>query len=108
MGFTFPSNVDELVEWISQIASFAPDLPCLYYHIPVFTKVTLSMVELLKKAPPKIQNFVGLKFTSRDCAEAGSCLLLKKPNGKPFSFFFGSDEIFLGHYGFGIESAIGS
>ena len=52
------------------------------------------MVELLKKAPPKIQNFVGLKFTSRDCAEAGSCLLLKKPNGKPFSFFFGSDEVF--------------
>ena len=38
--FTFPSDVDELIEWISQIASAAPDLPCLYYHIPVFTKVT--------------------------------------------------------------------
>ena len=69
---------------------------------------TVSMVELLKKAPMKIPTFVGLKFTSRDCAEAGSCLLLKKPNGQPFSFFFGSDETFLGHYGFGIESAIGS
>ena len=126
--FMFPSDIDELVEWIALIASAAPNLPCLYYHIPVLTKVTrkliiisrslaeilnifsfsVSMVELLKKAPQKIPNFVGLKFTSRDCAEAGSCLLLKKPDGTPFNFFFGSDETFLGHYGFGIESAIGS
>ena len=66
------------------------------------------MVELMKKASERIPNFVGLKFTSRDCAEAGSCLLLKRPNGKPFKFFFGSDETYLGHYAFGIESAIGS
>ena len=68
----------------------------------------VSMVELMKKASERIPNFVGLKFTSRDCAEAGSCLLLKRPNGKPFKFFFGSDETYLGHYAFGIESAIGS
>ena len=56
----------------------------------------------------KIPTFVGLKFTSRDCAEAGNCMLLRRPNGKPFKFLFGSDETYLGHYGFGIESAIGS
>ena len=56
----------------------------------------------------KIPNFVGLKFTSRDCSEAGSCLRLKRPNGKPYHFFFGSDETYLGHHAFGIESAIGS
>ena len=56
----------------------------------------------------KIPNFVGLKFTSRDCCEAGSCLRLKRPNGKPYHFFFGSDETYLGHHAFGIESAIGS
>lgn len=68
----------------------------------------VSMVEFLKKAGEKIPNFVGLKFTSRDCAEAGNCMLLRRPNGKPFNFLFGSDETYLGHYGFGIESAIGS
>jgi len=106
--FTFPQNVDQLVDWVEGIASAAPNTPCLYYHIPSKTKVELSMVELMKKASERIPNFVGLKFTSRDCAEAGSCLLLKRPNGKPFKFFFGSDETYLGHYAFGIESAIGS
>jgi len=106
--FTFPQNVDQLVDWVKEIASAAPNTPCLYYHIPKFTKVELSMVQLMKKASERIPNFVGLKFTSRDCAEAGSCLLLKRPNGQPFRFFFGSDETYLGHYAFGIESAIGS
>ena len=66
------------------------------------------MPKLLPAAMAKISNFVGLKFTSRDCCEAGSCLRLKRPNGKPYHFFFGSDETYLGHHAFGIESAIGS
>ena len=53
------------------------------------------MPKLLPAAAEKIRNFVGIKFTSRDCAEAGSCLRLKRPNGKPFLFFFGSDEVIL-------------
>ena len=87
-------------------------LYCIIYIVPTNFLSTyifiVSMVELMKKASERIPNFVGLKFTSRDCAEAGSCLLLKRPNGKPFKFFFGSDETYLGHYAFGIESAIGS
>lgn len=71
-------------------------------------RFSVSMVEFLQKAGPKIPNFVGLKFTSRDCGEAGNCMLLTRPNGNPFNFLFGSDETYLGHYAFGIESAIGS
>ena len=66
------------------------------------------MVEFMKKAGQEIPTFAGLKFTSRDCAEAGSCMLLRKPSGKPFKFLFGSDETYLGHYSMGIKSAIGS
>merc|ERR1711953_809040 len=106
--YTFPSSIDHLVDWIKLISDSAPKTPCMYYHIPVNTKVTLPMQKLLPAAAAKIPNFVGLKFTSRDCAEAGSCTRLKRSNGKPYTFFFGSDETFLGHYGFGIESAIGS
>ena len=62
----------------------------------------------MKKAEKKIPTFVGMKFTSRDCAEAGSCLLLRRTNGKPFHFLFGSDESYLGHYAMGMHSCIGS
>jgi dihydrodipicolinate synthase/N-acetylneuraminate lyase len=51
------------------------------------------MADFLKIAPGKIPTLVGLKFTSRDLAEAGSCLLLKRSNGKDFHFLFGSDEV---------------
>ena len=37
--FTFPQNVDQLVDWVEGIASAAPNTPCLYYHIPSKTKV---------------------------------------------------------------------
>jgi dihydrodipicolinate synthase/N-acetylneuraminate lyase len=37
--FTFPQNVDQLVDWVEGIASAAPSTPCLYYHIPSKTKV---------------------------------------------------------------------
>lgn len=106
--FVFPKNVDELVHWVSLVAASAPNTPILYYNIPVFTKVQLPMVEFMKKAEKKIPTFVGMKFTSRDCAEAGSCLLLRRTNGKPFHFLFGSDESYLGHYAMGMHSCIGS
>ena len=88
----------------------------------------MPLPELLPKAAAKIPSFVGAKFTSRDCSEAGNCLRLRRANGRPFLFFFGSDEVnlkflqykliqprallvrqtYLGHYAFGIDSAIGS
>ena len=37
--FVFPSHVDQLVDWVAEIASAAPNTPCLYYHIPKNTKV---------------------------------------------------------------------
>jgi len=37
--FTFPQNVDQLVEWVKKIASAAPNTPCLYYHIPKIQKL---------------------------------------------------------------------
>ena len=55
----------------------------------------VPMQKLLPAAAAKIPNFVGLKFTSRDCAEAGSCTRLKRSNGKPYTFYFGSDEVYL-------------
>ena len=58
----------------------------------------VPMQKLLPAAAAKIPNFVGLKFTSRDCAEAGSCTRLKRSNGKPYTFYFGSDEVYSEHF----------
>ena len=41
--FTFPQNVDQLVDWVEGIASAAPNTPCLYYHIPSKTKVECKL-----------------------------------------------------------------
>lgn len=106
--FNLPNDTDHLVQWIKHISGAAPNTPAVYYHIPICTKVTLPLPELLPKAAAQVPSFVGAKFTSKDCGEAGNCLRLKRPNGKPFLFFFGSDETYLGHYAFGIDSAIGS
>ena len=53
----------------------------------------MPLPDLLPKAAALAPNFVGAKFTSKDCGEAGNCLRLRRPNGKPFLFFFGSDEV---------------
>ena len=45
--FTFPQNVDQLVEWVKEIASAAPNTPCLYYHIPKNTKVECKHFKIL-------------------------------------------------------------
>ena len=42
--FTFPQNVDQLVDWVEGIASAAPNTPCLYYHIPSKTKVECKLL----------------------------------------------------------------
>lgn len=42
--FVFPSDVDELVDWVANIAAAAPKTPCLYYHIPNNTKVTRKII----------------------------------------------------------------
>ena len=55
--------------------------------------LAVPLPDLLPKAAALAPNFVGAKFTSKDCGEAGNCLRLKRPNGKPFLFFFDSDEV---------------
>ena len=51
--FMFPSDIDELVEWIALIAAAAPNLPCLYYHIPVLTKVTRKFLLAIRAYLPR-------------------------------------------------------
>ena len=58
--FMFPSDIDELVEWIALIASAAPNLPCLYYHIPVLTKVTRKFIIISRSILAKNTEYFSL------------------------------------------------
>lgn len=100
-----PSSVDDLIEFLAPIASAAPKTPFYYYDIPSMTSVRLPMDQFLMKAPARIPNLVGIKYTSDDLITLQSCLGLE---GGRFEMLYGSDEILLAALALGVRGAVGS
>lgn len=94
MAPPFPkiNRVEELVDYISDIAKAAPALPFYYYHIPAFNGAYLPMIELLKAVDGKISNFAGIKYTFESIYEYNQCRMYN--NGK-FDMLHGQDETIL-------------
>lgn len=94
MAPPFPKigRVEELVKYIEEIASGAPELPFYYYHIPAFNGAYLPMTELLKAVDGRVENFAGIKYTFESMYEYNQCLLYK--NGK-YDMLHGQDETIL-------------
>ena len=94
MGPTFPkiNRIQELANYCAEIASAAPDLPFYYYHIPAFTGINLSMLELLKAVDGRVHNFAGIKYTFESLFEYSLCH--RYQNGK-FDILHGQDETLL-------------
>jgi len=70
-----PATLEDLLDYLTQVASAAPDTPLLYYHIPCKTSVVFPMDELLEAGHKRIPTLAGLKFTSHDVATEGKrCL----------------------------------
>lgn len=94
MAPPFPKigRIEELVKYIEEIASGAPDLPFYYYHIPAFNGAFLPMVKLLEAVDGRIPNFAGIKYTFESIYEYNQCRLYK--NGK-FDMLHGQDETIL-------------
>ena len=65
MAPPFPKigRIEELVKYIEEIASGAPQLPFYYYHIPAFNGAFLPMVKLLEAVDGRVPNFAGIKYT---------------------------------------------
>ena len=65
MAPPFPKigRIEELVKYIEEIASGAPELPFYYYHIPAFNGAFLPMVKLLEAVDGRVPNFAGIKYT---------------------------------------------
>jgi len=75
--FYRPYTEEDLVHYIREVAQYCPSLPVLYYHIPTFTKVYLSMWRLYDLAEKDIPNFSGLFFAHGKLDDA---LLTKNSN----------------------------
>lgn len=100
MGPTFPkiNRTEELVAYCEQIANVTPDLPFYYYHIPAFTGVNLSMLELLKAVDGRIDNFAGIKYTFESLYEFTQC---RRYKGGKYDMLHGQDETLLPSLAFG-------
>lgn len=94
MAPPFPriGRVEELVKYIEEIASGAPELPFYYYHIPAFNGAYLPMLDLLKAVDGRVNNFAGIKYTFESLYEYNQCRMYK--NGK-YDMLHGQDETIL-------------
>lgn len=94
MAPPFPKigNIEQLVRYIEEIASAAPELPFYYYHIPAFNGAFLPMIELLKAVDGRVPNFAGIKYTFESIYEYNQCRLYK--DGK-YDLLHGQDETIL-------------
>lgn len=100
-----PANVSELVYYIGLVASAAPKLPVLYYHIPSMSRVEINMPAFVTEATACIPNFKGLKFTSNDLSEGAQVLRALK---KDQEMFLGADTLLAPAALLGIKSSIGT
>lgn len=94
MAPPFPKigRIEDLVNYIEEIAAGAPKLPFYYYHIPAFNGVFLPMVKLLEAVDGRVPNFAGIKYTFESIYEYNQCRLYK--DGK-FDMLHGQDETIL-------------
>ena len=104
-NFFKPQTVEDLVKYISEIASLVPGFPVYYYHMPSMSGVSLSMTQFLQQASGNIPNLVGMKFTHFDLMEFNQCMMLE--NGK-YDILHGYDETLLCGLTLGAVGGVGS
>ncbi len=100
-----PSDARQLAEFCAKIAESVPQMPVYFYHIPVLTGSTVSMLDFLREASPIIPNLAGIKFTHEDFMDFLNCLNFE--NGK-FDMLWGRDENLLSALVLGARGGVGS
>jgi len=100
-----PSGARQLAEFCAIIAESVPQMPVYFYHIPVLTGCTVSMLDFLKQASPIIPNLAGIKYTHEDFMDFLSCMNFE--NGK-FDMLWGRDENLLSALVLGAGGGVGS
>ena len=103
--FLTPAGMNELVEFCSEVAGGAPELPFYYYHIPSVSGVDFHMYEFIRQAKNRIPNLAGIKYADNNLMDMRQCLELE--NGR-WDILHGYDEILLAGLALGVTGAVGS
>ena len=111
-AFFKPASTEALAQYMSHVASAAPTLPFLYYHIPSMTGVAFSdgmmgFVEEMDKA--NVNNFIGVKYTGLYTYPGfmDAMRILNYKKGK-YQVLCGRDEMMLESLAAGITGFVGS
>lgn len=100
-----PSNEEQLAEFCAIIGESVPEMPVYFYHIPVLTGVSVSMIGFLEKISSMLPNFAGIKFTHEDIMDFSLCLNFKEGF---YDMLWGKDECLLSALVLGCRGAVGS
>lgn len=98
-------TIEDLTSHLAGLATAAPETPLLYYHIPSFSHVKVSVVDLLRFAGTRVPTLVGIKFTHEDLMDYARAAALE---GGRFKVLFGRDELYLAGLALGAQGAVGS
>ncbi|NWX85146.1 NPL lyase, partial [Nothoprocta ornata] len=104
--FFKPTNKDELIAFLREVAAEAPALPFYYYHIPHLTGVKIRVEELLDGIKEQIPTFQGVKFSDTDLLDLAQCI--NKNDREELVFLYGVDEQLLSALAIGADGAVGS
>ncbi|KAK3087251.1 hypothetical protein FSP39_003604 [Pinctada imbricata] len=94
---------DSLIAYCKGVASEAPTLPFYYYHLPMFTGVTLNMEDFMRKAKTQIPSLRGIKFSNQDLVD-----MIGVKYAGDFNILYGTDSQLLAGMTTGAHGAIGS
>ena len=72
--FFKPRFEEDLVNYLKDVASYCPNRPLLYYHMPEYTKVYLSMTRFWDLVEREVQNFAGVYYAHHNLDEATTLL----------------------------------
>lgn len=95
-----PKSPEKLTEYLKNVAKHCPTTPFFYYHIPMFTDVTVHMPTFLDMAEQSIPNFRGIKYTNGDLDQGSACLKSER------HIFLGADSILCSAVAAGFDSFI--
>ena len=103
--FFKPANVNVMSEWMSELASAAPNTPFYYYHIPVITNLpaTISVKKFLEVCGPKTPTLHGIKYTAMNLAEFSD---LTQVAGGKYDIMAGLSEQMLAALAMGAKASV--
>lgn len=99
------NHAETLARICIEVGKAAPGVGVYFYHIPVLTGVSVSMIELLEHINGKIPNFWGIKYTHHDLMEYNRCLQFENTR---YDILWGWDEVLLGGMAMGAKGGVGS